>query len=192
MVTEGQAVKPETPGNHAERFSRTGPGVGHPTLRRFTMEAQTSKKQYQAIAPVSRFDMRSSVGAQTKAVDPVSRFRWALSFPGIAPAAGKVLAALADHADQRKLTCFPSVETLARETQVHRRTVQTALRQLEAAGAILTDRSRGRSSSLYRLMIPRNPADSAPFNRGVSPPPNRARYATPQPWRITTPTEPFF
>ena len=137
------------------------------------MEAQTSKKQYQAIAPVSRFDLRSSVGAQTKAIDPVQRFRWALSFPGIAPAAGKVLAALADHADQRKLTCFPSVETLARETQVHRRTVQTALRQLEAAGAILTDRSRGRSSSLYRLMIPRNPADSAPFNRGVSPPPNR-------------------
>ena len=61
------------------------------------MEAQTSEKQYQAIAPVSRFDLRSSVGAQTKAVDPVSRFRWALSFPGIAPAAGKVLAALADH-----------------------------------------------------------------------------------------------
>ena len=137
------------------------------------MEAQTSKKQYQAIAPVSRFDLRSSVGAQTKAIDPVQRFRWALSFQGISHAAGKVLAALADHADQRKLTCFPSVETLARETQVHRRTVQTALRQLEAAGAILTDRSRGRSSSLYRLMIPRNPADSAPFNRGVSPPLNR-------------------
>ena len=151
------------------------------------MEAQTSKKQYQAIAPVSRFDMRSSVGAQTKAVDPVSRFRWALSFPGIAPAAGKVLAALADHADQRKLTCFPSVETLARETQVHRRTVQTALRQLEAAGAILTDRSRGRSSSLYRLMIPRNPADSAPFNRGVSPPPNRGDTPPLNRARITTP-----
>ena len=116
------------------------------------------------------FDMRSRAGAQTKAVDPVSRFRWALSFQGISHAAGKVLAALADHADQRKLTCFPSVETLARETQVHRRTVQTALRQLEAAGAILTDRSRGRSSSLYRLMIHPNPADSAPFNRGVSPP----------------------
>ena len=137
------------------------------------MEAQTSEKQYQAIAPVSRFDLRPSVGAQTKAIDPVQRFRWALSFQGISHAAGKVLAALADHADQRKLTCFPSVETLARETQVHRRTVQTALRQLEAAGAILTDRSRGRSSSLYRLMIPRNPADSAPFNRGVSPPLNR-------------------
>ena len=163
------------------------------------MEAQTSKKQYQAIAPVSRFDLRSSVGAQTKAVDPVSRFRWALSFPGIAPAAGKVLAALADHADQRKLTCFPSVETLARETQVSERGVRYALRKLEAAGAILTERSRGRSSSLYRLMIPPtlqglprstlqglhpNPARIAPPNPARIAPPNPARIAPLNPARI--------
>ena len=141
------------------------------------MEAQTSKKQYQAIAPVSRFDLRSSAGAQTKAVDPVSRFRWALSFQGISHGAGKVLAALADHADQRKLTCFPAISTLMRETQVSERGVRYALRKLEAAGAILTERSRGRSSSLYRLMIPLNPADSAPSNRGVSPPSNPARIA---------------
>ena len=76
------------------------------------MKAQTSKKQYQAIAPVSRFDLRSSVGAQTKAIDPVQRFRWALSFQGISHAAGKVLAALADHADQRKLTCFPAISNI--------------------------------------------------------------------------------
>ena len=120
------------------------------------METQTSKKQYQAIAPVSRFDLRSSAGAQTKAVDPVSRFRWALSFQGISHGAGKVLVALADHADQRKLTCFPAISTLMRETQVSERGVRYALRKLEAAGAILTERSRGRSSSLYRLMIPSN------------------------------------
>ena len=148
------------------------------------MEAQTSKKQYQAIAPVSRSDLRSSVGAQTKAVDPVSRFRWALSFQGISHGAGKVLAALADHADQRKLTCFPAISTLMRETQVSERGVRYALRKLEAAGAILTERSRGRSSSLYRLMIPLNPADSAPSNRGVSPPSNPARIAPLNPARI--------
>ena len=45
----------------------------------------------------------------TQKHDPVSRFRWALRFPGVSPAAGKVLAALADHADQHKLTCWPSV-----------------------------------------------------------------------------------
>ena len=116
---------------------------------------ETSKKQYQ----------------------PVERFRWALSFAGVSPAARLVLAALADHADQRKLTCFPAVETLARETRLSRRTVQTALRQLEVAGAILTERSRGRTSSLYRLMIPPNRAIPAP-NRAI---PARFNRAIPAP-----------
>ena len=141
---------------------------------------------------------------QSQAVDPVSRFRWALSFPGISPAAGKVLAALADHADQSKLTCWPSVGTLVRETQVSERGVQCALRSLEAAGAILTKQSRGRTSSVYRLMIPLNggnsppfngariapnPAESAPFNPAESAPQPR-RICTVQPRRICTLTEP--
>ena len=113
---------------------------------------------------------------QSQAVDPVSRFRWALSFPGISPAAGKVLAALADHADQSKLTCWPSVGTLVRETQVSERGVQCALRSLEAAGAILTKQSRGRTSSVYRLMIPLNGGNSPPFN-GARIAPNRADSA---------------
>ena len=96
------------------------------------MQTGTSKKQY-------------------RAVDPVSRFRWAISFPGVSPVAGKVLAALADHADQSKLTCWPALETLARETQVSVRGVRYALRSLEAAGAILTKQSRGRTSSVYRV-----------------------------------------
>ena len=104
---------------------------------------------------------------QYRAVDPISRFRWALSFPGISPAAGKVLAALADHADQSKLTCWPSVGTLVRETQVSERGVQCALRSLEAAGAILTKQSRGRTSSVYRLMIPLNGGNSPPFNGAI-------------------------
>ena len=96
----------------------------------------------------------------------------------------RFLRPLADHADQRKLTCFPSVETLARETQVSVRGVQYALRKLEAAGAILTERSRGRSSSLYRLMIPPtlpriaplNPARIAPLNPAKDCTPNRAIF----------------
>ena len=135
-----------------------------------------------------RFDMRSRAGAQTKAIDPVQRFRWALSFPGIAPAAGKVLAALADHADQRKLTCFPSVETLARETQVSERGVRYALRKLETAGAILTERSSGRSSSLYRLMIPTT-RQGLPRSTLQSLPPNPARIAPLNPARFAPLTE---
>ena len=126
------------------------------------METETSKKQ-------------------SRAVDPVSRFRWALSFPGVSPAAGKVLAALAYHADQQKLTCWPAIATLARETQVSERGVQCAIRQLEAAGAILTERSRGRTSNIYRLMIPPNPAESAPLNPAEpASTPQKLRGSTPQ------------
>ena len=117
---------------------------------------------------------------QQESVDPVARLMWALSFPGVSHAAGKVLAALASHADQQKLTCWPAVETLARETQVSRRGVQYALRKLETAGAIRTERSSGRSSSLYRLMIAPNPARIAPFNRARIALVNPARIA-PQP-----------
>ena len=121
------------------------------------------------------------MGAQTsknqqESVDPVARLMWALAFPGVSHAAGKVLAALASHADQRKLTCWPAVETLARETKVSRRGVQYALRKLETAGAIRTELSSGRSSSFYRLMIAPNPARIAP--------PNRARIALVNPARI--------
>ena len=131
--------------------------------------------------------METENSKKYRAVDPVSRFRWALSFPGVSPAAGKVLAALAYHADQQKLTCWPAIATLARETQVSERGVQCAIRQLEAAGAILTERSRGRTSNIYRLMIPPNPAEPAPTPqnlRGSTPQnlhPNPAESAPPNP-----------
>ena len=124
------------------------------------MQAETSEKQY-------------------RAVDPVSRFRWALQFPDISHAAGKVLAALADHADQRRLTCWPSVATLARETQVSERGVQCALRSLEAAGAITTEPSRGRTSNIYRLMISVNPAGTAGLNPAESVPTPQNLYLNP-------------
>ena len=133
---------------------------------------------------------------QQESVDPVARLMWALSFPGVSHAAGKVLAALASHADQRKLTCWPAVETLARETQVSRRGVQYALRKLETAGAIRTERSSGRSSSLYRLMIAPNRARIAPFNPARIALVNPARIAPPprkdcasQPRKDCAPTE---
>ena len=126
-----------------------------------------------------RFDMRSRAGAQTNPIDPVAKAhdgRW--PSPVSLHAAGKVLAALASHADQRKLTCWPAVETLARERRrFPERGVQYALRKLETAGAILEQSyPAGRSSSLYRLMIAPNPARIAP--------PNRARIALVNPARI--------
>ena len=123
---------------------------------------------------------------------PANRFKWALAFPNVHPVGRLVLAALAVHADQSKLTCWPSVETLARETQVSERGVQCALRSLEAAGAIRTEKSRGRTSNFYRLIIPPNPAVSAGFNPAVSAPlnpvePRNLCPPTPQSLRGSTP-----
>ena len=136
---------------------------------------------------------------QQESVDPVARFMWALAFPGVSHAARLVLAALAYHADQQKLTCWPAVETLARETQVSRRGVQYALRKLETAGAIQTELSSGRSSSLYRLMIAPNRARIAPPNRARIALVNPARIApqprkdcAPQPRKDCAPTELLF
>ena len=117
---------------------------------------------------------------QYRAVDPVARFRWAIAFPGVTCSARLTLAALADHADQNNLTCWPSVATLARETQAHPRTVRAGLRQLEAAGAITTEQSRGRTSSVYCLLIPLNPGVSPPLTRANHHPPTLA-YHHPNP-----------
>ena len=66
--------------------------------------------------------------------------------------------------------------------------MQYALRKLEAAGAILTERSRGRSSSLYRLMIPPTLQGSHRSTlQGLHP--NPARIAPPNPARIAPLTE---
>ena len=68
------------------------------------------------------------------------------------------------------------------------RGVQYALRKLETAGAIRTERSRGRSSSLYRLMMtPTLHGLHRSTLHGLHP--NPARIAPPNPARIAPLTE---
>jgi hypothetical protein len=72
------------------------------------------------------------------------------------PRAVQVYGALADYASyDDKRTCWPSVETLAAKLRCSGRTVQRALRQLVAAGAVLMETRRRRNGSqttnLYRL-----------------------------------------
>ena len=100
------------------------------------METQTSKQQQES-------------------VDPVSRFMWALSFPGVSHAARLVLAALAYHADQQKLTCWPAVETLARETQVSRAWRPVRLAEI---GDGWSDSNRAIQRQIQQLV----PADDCP------------------------------
>jgi DNA-binding transcriptional MocR family regulator len=72
--------------------------------------------------------------------------------PGLGGPATAVLRDLADHASESG-SCWPAVATMAAETGLSRRTVQRALRRLEAAG-LISVRPTGRGS-LYVLALPR-------------------------------------
>lgn len=64
-----------------------------------------------------------------------------------------VLLALADNADQDRRYAWPSVETLARKTNLSTRTVQRTLRELEGAKLVRTIRPGGRSGGEYKATV---------------------------------------
>lgn len=59
-----------------------------------------------------------------------------------------VLVGLANHADDDGCNAWPSVATLARYCRVSERTIQRALKQLEADGLILVERQSGGSNGI--------------------------------------------
>jgi hypothetical protein len=75
-----------------------------------------------------------------------------------------VLTRLAYYVNLKTGRCNPATETLARDIGTHERSVRRKLAQLEAAGWLNADRTRGRVSNQYALTIP---AD-VDFNPGKS------------------------
>jgi len=71
--------------------------------------------------------------------------------PGLGGVATAVLRDLADRSNESGV-CWPSVATICNDTKFSRRTVQVALRQLEANGLLITKQIHGRSSR-YVLAI---------------------------------------
>jgi len=90
---------------------------------------------------------------------PVMRWRKLLvrSVPGECPVSTSAFrgvgAVLANHADRQGGSCFPSIETIAAEAGVSRRTALYATAALEEAG-LLYRRRRRRSSTSYVLVLP--------------------------------------
>ncbi|WP_419607742.1 helix-turn-helix domain-containing protein, partial [Thiolapillus sp.] len=86
-----------------------------------------------------------------------------------------VLVALAEHVSGEGRECWPSVSRLARMTGCAERTVQRALRTLEAAGLIRVEQRAGRPA-LYSLNLPPTPVRESgvggwdPRQRVVHPP----------------------
>jgi len=71
--------------------------------------------------------------------------------PNLGGPAAAVLRVLADHANS-KAACWPSVATIANESGYSRRTVQYALRKLEAENLLKT--RQGGRSNVYLLLMP--------------------------------------
>ena len=69
---------------------------------------------------------------------------------GLAAGATYVFLAAKCHGD--KTECWPSIQTIADETGLNRRTVQRAIASLVAGGMVSTSWSRHRSSRTYRLL----------------------------------------
>jgi len=68
---------------------------------------------------------------------------------GLSGTALRILLVLTSHAGQHRGTCFPSIETIARECKVtDSRRVRRGLRALETAGAVITE-LRKPTTSLY-------------------------------------------
>lgn len=74
----------------------------------------------------------------------------------ISPTEKLVLRAMADHADDDGTSCYPSVNTLTRETSLSRRTVQTTIRTLKDVGLLVamgqSKGGRGRTPE-YHLKV---------------------------------------
>lgn len=79
-----------------------------------------------------------------------------------------VLLALADHADHDGYA-WPAIDRLAHKTGLHRRTVQSALADSEAAGELTREVGGGRhNTTLYRITV--GPVDKSVEKGGAAPP----------------------
>lgn len=98
----------------------------------------------------------------------IEALRWAMKVEAGNGSNKLVLFLLADRYHEMDNVAWPSVNWLAEHTELSRRTVQRALRDLEAAGLIIPVGTRGRSadrqSTAYRLPID----DDPPRKRGVN------------------------
>lgn len=80
-------------------------------------------------------------------------FGWVLDHSTAEKSARLVLFALANHADRDGTKAFPSVETLCREARLSRRSVQNALRSLEAGGHIEITGTTAKGTTIYRILM---------------------------------------
>ncbi|MGH8643331.1 MAG: helix-turn-helix domain-containing protein [Gammaproteobacteria bacterium] len=90
-------------------------------------------------------------------MDHIKRHRWVagLSLSGTWKG---VLRVLADYGHSQTLKCWPSIETIVRESGFCKDTVLRAIRGLSLKGVIDVDHSNGRKRNVYVLRIANSPS----------------------------------
>ena len=89
--------------------------------------------------------------------------------PGLSATEKLALIRLAHHVNFRTGRCNPAAATLAKELGKDERWIRRTLAGLERAGLLAIDRTRGRTSNNFTLMVPSNPGQDArvePANPG--------------------------
>ena len=87
---------------------------------------------------------------------------WVLKHSGATGSERLVLIALADKSEDDGSNCFPSVSTLAVESRCSRRTVQSSLRKLEAAGRIIAAGKGAKGQTNWTVVMHEGAQDSHP------------------------------
>lgn len=90
----------------------------------------------------------------TTNLKPLFTWRSAIVESNLKPTTRHVLLTLSLHMNERGGSCFPSVETLARETDLNRATIIRQLQIAETDGWLVVERSAGRTSNRYEAAIP--------------------------------------
>lgn len=100
----------------------------------------------------------------------VQAITWAYNLRGLSSGQKFVLVTLCNRADE-DWSCYPSVSFIAEETGMSDRSVRQHLDALEAAGAILRDRTRNNDGTLgrYRYFVQRQFSPLAEFAGGEKP-----------------------
>jgi hypothetical protein len=94
------------------------------------------------------------------------------ALPGYSAAKKLALIRLAYHVNFKTGRCNPAAATLANELGTDERGVRLTLGKLERAGLLTIDRTRGRTSNNFTLMVPSNPGENTlvePGSKGPEP-----------------------
>jgi hypothetical protein len=152
-------------------MTKNGTGRAASTARQSVGTASATENSHQATIPQA--GMRCSI---TNYRDRDCYVLAISALPGLSAAEKIALIRLAHHINFKTGRCDPAAATLAKEVGTDERRVRRTLAGLERAGLIRIDRTRGRTSNQFTLMVPSNPGQKTRVQPGPKCPANPGQY----------------